>query len=114
MTATRKDFPSPPPDVAQTPERLRALSDGHPLADWPPELGRSVHLNTGSALTSWTGEVRALVDAEVAVIIRRAVGIHPPGLKEGHYVLMTRADWEKRATPIRYGALPHPLRKVAP
>lgn len=37
---------------------------------WPPKVGSRVHLNSGHEHNSWSGEVRAVVDEDYAVIKR--------------------------------------------
>lgn len=37
---------------------------------WPPPVGARVHLDTGHPHNSWSGEVRAVVDDDYAVIKR--------------------------------------------
>jgi hypothetical protein len=40
------------------------------LLRWPPKVGQRIHLDTGWAHNSWSGEARAVVDGEVAIIKR--------------------------------------------
>jgi len=51
-------------------EVRRALSHGCELVTWPPAVGDRIHYNSGWAHTSWSAEVRAIVDDEVAVIAK--------------------------------------------
>jgi hypothetical protein len=37
---------------------------------WPPKVGQRMCKDTGFADTSWSGEVRAVVDDEVAIVRR--------------------------------------------
>jgi hypothetical protein len=38
-----------------------------PLA-WPPKVGKRICFDTGHAHNSWSGEVRAVVDDDVAIV----------------------------------------------
>ena len=48
----------------------RALSHGCKPVKWPPKVGDRIHYNSGWPHTSWSAEVRAVVDDEVAVILK--------------------------------------------
>ena len=37
---------------------------------WPPKVGARIHFDTGHAHNSWSGEVRAVVDDDYAVVKR--------------------------------------------
>jgi hypothetical protein len=92
------------------PEQIRALSEQLAPVEWPPRLDAHIHLNTGSPLTSWSADVRAVVDGEVMVLFKRAtVAGAAAGLRDGHYVLMHRRELEGRKVALRYGALPRVL-----
>lgn len=43
-----------------------------PVDEWPPNIGDKVHYNSGSPITSWSGEVVAVVDDDksAAAMIR--------------------------------------------
>lgn len=49
-------------------EERRKLSRGGEHVTWPPKVGERIHYNSGWPHTSWSAEVRAVVDEEVAVI----------------------------------------------
>lgn len=51
-------------------EPRRALSAKCEPVTWPPAVGDRIHYNSGWAGTSWSAEVRAVIDDEVAVIAK--------------------------------------------
>jgi hypothetical protein len=57
--------------------------------EWPPAVGQHIHVDTGFETSSWCGEVRGIVDANVAVVWRTL-----PYWSRSRYALMTRYDWE--------------------
>lgn len=91
-------------------EERRALSDKYEKATWPPKVGERIHHNSGWGHTSWTGEVRAIVDNDVVVLAAR----HPGGKRSWYWKLVDRLDFELRTGmgeeyAIRKGPLPKPL-----
>lgn len=81
-----------------------------PIPKWDNEAVRElsarsprIHVNTGWSQTSWSADVRAVVDDEVAVLFKQQAGV-----ELGHYVLLHRweIDGEHKSRACRYGALP--------
>ena len=81
------------------------LSDTFELVQWPPRLAARIHFNSGYPHTSWTAEIRAVVDNEVAVLLK----VSPAYAGQGHYAQLLRWEVENRARPIHYGPLPRLL-----
>ena len=44
---------------------------------WPPKVGQRICLDTGYPYNSWSGEVRAIVDRDHAVVRRQRRGKQP-------------------------------------
>jgi hypothetical protein len=81
------------------------LSDGYELVRWPPRLASRIHFNSGYPQTSWTAEVRAVVDNEVVVVQRLA----PAYAVDAQYSVLLRWEVENRQRPLHYGPLPRVL-----
>lgn len=85
----------------------RALSHNREAVSWPPRIGERVHYNSGWAHTSWSGEVRAVVDDTVAIV--REWWKHK---RYYHWRVVHRIEvmvWNERkheAPNFRYGGLP--------
>jgi hypothetical protein len=91
---------SPPWDA----DAARALSEGFALVHWPPRLDARIHRNSGWPHSSWTGDVCAVVNNEVAVLF-----VHFPAYAPGDYRLVSRSVFETTPSPFRYGPLPRLL-----
>lgn len=96
-------------EVALPPPSPRPSTDLE-IVVWPPRLGARIHWNSGWATTSWTAEVRAIVDDEVAVIWKTV-----PVYGHSRYELMDRiqvmvsGDYGRPTGGLRYGPLPKEL-----
>lgn len=88
--------------TAWDPVAMRALSLRSSEVEWPPRLDARIHYNTGWPQTSWAGDVRAVVDNAVAVVLRASAS------GPERYALLSRWDFEGPA-PYRYGPLPRAL-----
>ena len=58
--------PSSEPDYCR-----RALALKQELATWPPQIGDILSYNSGWPETSWEGEVKAVIDDKVTVVLQR-------------------------------------------
>lgn len=65
---------------------------------WPPEIGKRICRDTGWAHNSWSGEVRAIVDEEYAVVKRWV-----SRWKSWRYVIVER--WEAEALTFFEGSV---------
>jgi hypothetical protein len=85
-------------------EARRQLSKAFERVTWPPREGARIHYNSGWSMTSWTAEVRSIVDDEVAVIFETAA-------RGGRstYALLTRTQVD--VWKLRYGPLPAALKR---
>jgi len=88
------------PDMAAN--ARRALSAGLPLMAWPPAVGARVHYNSGWPHTSWTAEVRGVVDGKVAVLRKTC-----PAFGKTRWDLLRR--FEADIFKVRVGRLPRAL-----
>jgi len=88
-------------------DAARALSDKYERVAWPPRIGARVHYNSGWPQTSWTGEIRAIVDDEVVVFFSKL----PAYAERGSYKLESKIGFGvySRGGALRYGSLPRPL-----
>lgn len=86
----------------------RDLDADSELVTWPPRVGARIHFNSGWARTSWTAEVRATVDDEVAVILRSR-----PAMGRHGYSLLGRIEvhvmTSGKEPSLFYGPLPKEL-----
>jgi hypothetical protein len=76
---------------------------------WPPKVGERIHFDVGHAHRAWSGEVRAIVDEDVAVVKRwrKHKGWHV-------YEILERIDVEiGNEMGPRYFLGPLPRAKVA-
>lgn len=83
----------------------RALSSSKPILEWPPKVGARIHLNSGWPHTSWTAEVRAVVDDDVLVLRKTRAG-------RTWWDLLDRIGFEvfgRREGGLRGGPLPRAL-----
>lgn len=68
-------------------DKRRALSHECDPVTWPPTVGGRIHYNSGWSQTSWSAEIRAVVDSEVAVIRKWT-----PSSGRTRYDLLTRIN----------------------
>lgn len=100
----------------------RALSLALPDATWPPEVGDRLHYNSGWHETSWTGEVRAVVDDRIAIVLANAPD---GGARRGsQYQIvdrwwfepdngpLTKEPGHKGRTKLRKGPIPRAIRRA--
>lgn len=85
----------------------RTLSEKKPLVTWPPAVGDRVHFNSGCPHTSWTAEVRAVVDDRVVVLWRTV-----PANGWSSYDVMRRCSFD--VFKVRRGPLPRALTRPLP
>lgn len=84
--------------------KRRALSASMPHVEWPPAVGARIHYNSGWAETSWTAEVRAIVDGEVAVLWQTC-----PLAGRSNWEFLTRIQVDVWREILRVGPLPKAL-----
>lgn len=92
-----------PNDEHDFSESLRAIDS--PSVKWPPKVGDRIHYNSGWHETSWSAEVRGVID-DKAVIVRR------PGKYGLRYEVFDRTAfgvWTWSHGPLRMGPLPKAL-----
>ena len=78
---------------------------------WPPKVGQRIHFDVGFPGRAWTGEVRAIVDNDVAVVKRWR-----PHRGWHTYEILERLDVEianRELSEPRYFVGPLPRRKAA-
>ncbi len=87
----------------------RALSEKFERVTWPPRVGARVHYNSGWPRTSWTGEVRGIVDDQVVVYLSSS----PAYAGRSSYKLETRlgVEMQSKDGTLRYGPIPRLLCK---
>ena len=83
----------------------RALSKDFPAVEWPPAIGARIHYNSGGWYSSWTAEVRAVVDDDVAVIFKTQVG-------HSFWALLTKLEVDVWRDKLHMGPLPRALTKA--